>query len=65
VHYHNAIPEFKGWRALEGQEWTMTGYETGSVHIGDDETMQLPYYTRPFTSEIVAVLTSKKTADQE
>lgn len=60
----DAIPNYKEWDSLEGQEWTMTAYETG-YFSWDDGTNQVAYYTRPFTSMIEAVVTSKKPADQK
>jgi hypothetical protein len=52
------------WAKLEGEEWTLIAYETGSIRITPDEyraenrvfpQVAMPYYTEPFTSELVAV----------
>lgn len=66
--HRNVIPDFKNHHELENQAWTLLAYETGRIHITPDEYRSnspdfpiagMPYYTRPFTSEIVAVLKSR------
>ncbi len=68
LQQRNVIPEYKNHRELEGQAWTLIAYETGRVQMMPDEypskspvfpVAGMPYYTKPFTSEIVAVLKSK------
>ncbi len=65
ANHHNVVPEFKSQPALDGQRWTLTAYETGRIQITPDEyyskspvfpVVQVPYYTRPFTSELVSVV---------
>jgi len=67
THDHlDALPERANWRGLEGQRWSMMAYETGHIGLVPDEynetspvfpVVGLPYYTRPFTSELIAVVT--------
>ncbi len=59
-----AIPPYERQKQLDGAEWTLKAYETGSLlispPIGPDGkeavAEQAAYYTRPFTSKIVGVL---------
>lgn len=63
------VVDRKAQRALDGQRWTLTAYETGRIHITPNEqgskspvflSVQMPQYTRPFTSELVGVLLRKE-----
>lgn len=63
--HRNVIPAFKGRRELDGQTWTLSAYETGSIQIIPDEDgvespVQVPYYTRPFTSQLVGIVQRKE-----
>ncbi|MFN7289874.1 MAG: hypothetical protein ACK5T6_04750 [Pirellula sp.] len=67
AQHRNIIPEFKNHRELEDQVWTLIAYETGRIQMMPDEYQSkspvfpivgMPYYTKPFTSQIVAVLKS-------
>ncbi len=68
----NPLPDFEDWASLDNQVWTMTVYETGSVQIrpmerGEDADFPIvgnPYYFRPFTSELVVVVTSQEQATE-
>ncbi len=64
----NVIPEFKRHHELENQVWTLTAYETGIIQIVPNESQTkfpefpiaaMPYYTEPFTSQLVAILKSR------
>jgi hypothetical protein len=59
-----ARPSENTWTELNEDEWTMVAYETGCIRITPDEyrnakrdfpQIAMPYYTEPFTSELVAV----------
>ena len=63
--HFNAIPAFKAHRTLDGQTWTLAAYETGRIGIRPGEygnespvfpLIQVPYYTRAFTSYLVGVV---------
>ncbi|MFN8741108.1 MAG: hypothetical protein ACK5YR_14370 [Pirellula sp.] len=67
AQHRNIIPEFKNHRELEDQVWTLIAYETGRIQMMPDEYQSkspvfpivgMPYYTKPFTSQIVAGLKS-------
>jgi hypothetical protein len=67
--HRNVIPDFKAHRELDGQTWTLIAYETGSIQITPDEyrdkspvfpVVGMPYYTRPFTSQLVGVVKRKQ-----
>ncbi|MCC7339011.1 MAG: hypothetical protein IT422_28275 [Pirellulaceae bacterium] len=66
--HHDVIPAYAEHAKLDGECWTLIGYETGHIQIQPDEygdpapvfpVVGMPYFTRPFTSQIVAVLKSK------
>ncbi|MFN7731482.1 MAG: hypothetical protein ACK5OB_06245 [Pirellula sp.] len=68
AQHRNVLPDFKDHQELENQAWTLTAYETGRIQITPDEYPStspifpiagMPYYTRPFTSQLVAVLKSR------
>ena len=70
--HRNVIPEYKAQRKLDGQTWTLIAYETGSIEIIPDEygdespvfpVVGLPYYTRPFTSQLIGVVQRKDAGD--
>ena len=65
--HESMVPEFADHKTLAGQTWTLTGYETGRIQMFPNENdskspifpiIGRPYYTRPFTSEIVGVVKS-------
>jgi hypothetical protein len=67
--HRSLIPDFKDHRQLENQVWTLIAYETGRIQIMPDEYQSkspvfpvagMSYYTRPFTSQIVAVLKNRQ-----
>jgi hypothetical protein len=60
TEHDNALPDLKNRQQLDGQEWTLLAYETGKVQLTPDASRSVPYYTRPFTSEIVAVLITNR-----
>lgn len=64
--HRDAIPARKHWDALDSVEWQLIAYETGRIEITPDEYREknpvfpnvgMPYYTKPFTSQLVAVRT--------
>ncbi len=66
--HRTVMPDFRHHPELENQAWTLTAYETGRIQLAPDEHQSkspvfpiagMPYYTRPFTSQIVAVLKSR------
>jgi hypothetical protein len=64
AEHKSVLPGYKTWNALDGQEWKLIAYEQGRVRINNDfpggrrGLMAMPYYIRPFTSELTAVVTS-------
>lgn len=67
--HHHVVPKDRSQQKLDGQYWTLIAYETGRINIMPDEehakspvfqSMQMPYYTRPFTSELVGVVQQRE-----
>ena len=58
----SAIPPYERHRELVGKEWTIRGFETGSIELIPEDYFNetppyaVPYYFRPFTSKITGVL---------
>ena len=59
------IPALEHQKQLEGKTWSFTAYETGRVQIFPNErdsknpvfpVVGRPYYTKPFTSEIIGYM---------
>ena len=66
TNHRDAKPKQEDWKSLDSVEWQMTAYETGYSGATPDEYREenpvfpqsaKPYYTRWFTSELVAVRT--------
>jgi hypothetical protein len=67
-NHQNALPAYEQQRSLAGQEWSMIAYETGYIGLIPDEyndrrspvfpVVGRPYFTKAFTSKLVAVVTS-------
>lgn len=66
AEHHYVVPKDKSQKKLDGQYWVIVAYETGRINVMPIEELsksppvfqgvQLPYYTRPFTSELVGVV---------
>ena len=65
--HKQALPDRERYGLLDGQTWEMVAYETGRIGLIPDEAHEnapvfpivgRPYYTSPFTSELVAVVTN-------
>jgi hypothetical protein len=55
--HEDAIPKYERHKDLVGVTWTLSAYETGRFSaIPSDVIVQLPYWHRPFTSEVVGTV---------
>jgi hypothetical protein len=54
----DAIPEYKHQKELDGIAWTLNAYETGRFSAVPDDgvAVQLPYWWRTFTSQVVGTV---------
>jgi hypothetical protein len=61
----DAIPKYEDHKRLAGSSWMLRAYETGRFYpipmdywreLGDETSMQPPYWTKTFVSELVGVV---------
>jgi hypothetical protein len=58
----SAIPPLSKHEQLNGTDWTFRAFETGTIRMSPDEywlereAHAMPYYFRPFTSELTGIL---------